>query len=63
MKCYKCKSKVSWADCDCVFGDGKHNSLNGKVYCNNCFFNKARKKEYRKTKNSIDLMELLRNCK
>ena len=57
IKCYECKTKVSWANCNCVFGDDKYNTIKGMIYCFKCFYNKTRKKDIKK--NSIDLIKLL----
>ena len=58
-KCCKCK-KMTW---DLTIADGKFDSKKGKLYCQGCYYNKARKKELKESSTlSIDVMELLRNA-
>ena len=61
MKCFKCKSSVSWAKMDCVYADGKHGTIKKKVYCQKCYFDKPRMKEM--YKNSFSLDDLIKSTK
>ena len=56
-ECYKCK-KMTW---DLTIADGKFDSKKGKLYCQDCYYNKARTKDLRESP-SIDVMELLRKA-
>jgi|TARA_R100000482_G_C5127041_1_gene149364 hypothetical protein len=57
-RCFKC-NKNSW---DLIVADGKFDSKKKKLYCQNCYYNKARKKDLKNYK-SIDLMKLLKGNK
>lgn len=57
IKCFKCSLNVSWANMNCVFGDGLFNTIKNKIYCFKCFYNKARKTNI--NNNSISLLEYL----
>ena len=58
-KCCKCKK----ADCELIISDGRFDFNKGKLYCQDCYYNKARKKELKQSSTlSIDVMELLRKA-
>ena len=42
LKCHKCKKLITG---DNVRADGRFDSVKGKIYCIDCYYTKARKKE------------------
>ena len=52
--CSKC-SKSTW---DLIIADGKFDSNKGKLYCGDCYYNKARKKWH--LEDSVDLMDWIK---
>ena len=56
MKCSNCKKKIGWlgkkfqSKCvDEMGGDGKHNTIKGKKYCKECYWNSDRIKTLRES--------------
>ncbi len=59
-RCFKCRKNTY----ELIVADGKFNSKKKKLYCQDCYYNKARKKDLKKSSTlSIDVMELLNKVK